>query len=86
MSDELLHVWATNNYFPLHQAVAPGSPDQVALAIGIVLTAFECTRPPYPFGRDVVDRGIRLIRSSPKEFEPAKAEFLSSIARVENAP
>ena len=38
LSDEQMHFWATNNYFPAHKVVAPNEPDHVALAIGIVLT------------------------------------------------
>jgi hypothetical protein len=85
MSDEALHLWATNNYFPLHQPVAPGSPDQVALAIGIVLTEFECTRPPYPFGRDVADFAIHFIAATPEESDKMKAAFLSAVQRSNHA-
>ena len=42
LSDEQMQLWATNNYFPAHQVVAPNEPDHVTLAIGVVLTELEC--------------------------------------------
>ena len=79
LSDEQMHFWATNNYFPAHQVVAPNEPDQVALAIGIVLTEFECAKPPYKFGRAVAAYALALIESDANEFEACKVEFFDSL-------
>jgi hypothetical protein len=86
MSDEDMHLWAMSNYFPLHQQVAPGDPDHVALAIGIVLTEFERCRPPFPFGREAALRAIDLIRSSSADFDSRRSAFLLSAAPPKNAP
>ena len=86
ISDEEMHLWATNNYFPLHQQVAPGHPEHVALAIGIALTEFECTTPPYQFGRDVALRAIALIDASASEFASKKAAFVEAVQGAKHAP
>jgi hypothetical protein len=75
-----MHLWATNNYFPLHQQVAPGEPDRVALAISIVLTEFECAKPPYPFKRNVAAFALEFIRAQDWEFEQRKSDFYDSLA------
>jgi len=79
LSDEQMHFWATNNYFPAHKVVAPNEPDHVALAIGIVLTEFECANPPYKFGRAVAPYALALIESDANEFEALRAEFFDSL-------
>jgi hypothetical protein len=83
-SDQEMHLWATNNYFPLHQQVAPGEPDRVALAIGIVLTEFECAKPPYPFRSNVATFALALIRAQDSEFEQLKRDFYESLASSNN--
>lgn len=79
LSDEQMHFWATNNYFPAHQVVAPNESDHVALAIGIVLTEFECARPPYKFDKAVAANAVALINSDANELEARKAEFFDSL-------
>jgi hypothetical protein len=79
LTDEEMYLWATNNYFPAHQQVAPGEPDHVALAIGITLTEFECARPPYKFGREVAASAVAFINAEPNEFETQKIAFLQSL-------
>jgi hypothetical protein len=84
-SDLEMHLWATNNYFPLHQQVAPGQPDRVALAIGIVLTEFECAKPPYPFQRNVAAAALAFILARDSEFEQRRSDFDDSLASGGNA-
>lgn len=79
LSDEQMHFWATNNYFPAHQVVAPNEPDHVALAIGIVLTEFECAKRPYKFGRTVAAYALALIEADANGFEACKAKFFDSL-------
>jgi hypothetical protein len=85
LSDEQMHFWAINNYFPAHQVVAPNEPDHVALAIGIVLTEFECTKPPYKFDKAVAANALALIDSDAKEFEARKAIFFDSLREYKHA-
>jgi hypothetical protein len=47
LSDAEMRLWTINNYFPLHQRVAPNEPEHVALAIGIVLNEFEHAQAPW---------------------------------------
>jgi len=84
-SDAEMHIWATNNYFPAHQAVAPGEPSLVAISIGIVLTEFECAWPPYAFGREVAATALALINSHESNFDECKEQFYKSIVSVKNA-
>lgn len=84
-SDEDMQLWATNNYFPLHQHVAPGEPDSVAIAIGLVLTEFECARPPYPFPRSIAAHALALINAQESEFEELKSSFYASLASTGTA-
>lgn len=79
LSDEQMHFWATNNYFPAHKVVAPNEPDHVALAIGIVLTEFECAAPPYKFDKAVAASARALLDSDVTEFEARKAVFFDSL-------
>ena len=72
LSDHEMHIWATNNYFPAHQKVAPGEPNQVALAIGVILTEFECSATPYAFQRTVADCFIELIQTPPDDLAQIK--------------
>ena len=80
-----MHLWATNNYFPLHQQVAPGQPDRVALAIGIVLTEFECAKLPYPFQRNVATAAIAFMMAQDSEFEQRRSDFYDSMASSKDA-
>lgn len=84
-TDQEMWLWATNNYFPLHQHIAPGHADQVALSIGIVLTEFECNKPPYPFQRNVAAAALAFIEASDSEFEERKAGFYTSVASGKHA-
>ena len=79
LSDEQMHFWAMNNYFPAHQVVAPNEPNHVALAIGIVLTEFECAAPPYKFDKAVAASALALIDSGAAEFEERKSVFFDSL-------
>ena len=79
LSDEQMRLWATNNYFPAHQVVAPNEPDHVALAIGVVLTEFECAKPPYKFGKVVAASALALIESGARDFEARKLVFFQSL-------
>jgi len=85
LSDEQMHFWAINNYFPAHQVVAPNEPDHVALAIGIVLTEFECAKPPYKFDKAVAANALALIDSDEKEFEARRAIFSDSLREYKHA-
>jgi hypothetical protein len=85
MTDDEMHVWVTNNYFPAHQAVAPGEPDQVALAIGIVLTEFECAQPPYQFSRAAAVHALALIDADDQAFDDRKRAYFDSL-RVAHGP
>lgn len=84
-SDLEMHLWATNNYFPLHQQVAPGQPDRVALAIGFVLTEFERAKPPYPFQRNVGATALAFIMAQESEFGRRRSDFYDSLASSKNA-
>jgi hypothetical protein len=84
-SDLEMHRWATNNYFPLHQQVAPSEQDHVALAIGIVLTEFECAKLPYPFQRNVAASALEFIWAQDSEFEQRKIDFYECLASGKNA-
>jgi hypothetical protein len=46
-SNEDIHLWALDNYLPAAQEVAPGEPSHTGLAIGTILTEFECAGPPF---------------------------------------
>jgi hypothetical protein len=80
-----MHLWSMNNYFPLHQQVAPGEPDRVARAIGIVLTEFECAEPPYPFQRNVAALALALLSAQESEFDERQRDFYSSVASGNDA-
>jgi len=79
ISDQEIHDWAEINYFPAQQKTVPGMPDYVALAIGIVLTVFECTRVPFPFQRSVSHLAIAFINSSQSDFKVNRDKFLKQV-------
>jgi hypothetical protein len=72
--------WVVNNYFPAHQAIAPGEADRVALAIGKVLTEFECAWPPFRFGHEVAARALDLIGSQDTDYQQRQEDFYKSVA------
>lgn len=49
LSNEDIHLWALDNYFPFPaaQEMAPGEPSHTGLAIGTILTQFETARSPF---------------------------------------
>lgn len=47
LSNEGAHLWALHNYFPASQEMAPGEPSHTGLAIGTILSEFDCARPPF---------------------------------------
>lgn len=47
LSNEDIHLWALDNYFPAAQEMAPGEPLHTGLAIGTMLSEFDCARPPF---------------------------------------
>ena len=65
LSDQDIYAWADSNYFPVHQEVAPGEHNNVALAIGVILTEFETSKPPYRFNRGIANKFIELILTPP---------------------
>lgn len=75
ISDHEMHLWVTANYFPAHQQVAPGEPPQVARAIGVVLTEFECTEPPYKFSRAVATLASAFINAQEHELSARERDF-----------
>lgn len=86
LSDEQMHFWAMNNYFPAHQVVAPNEPNHVALAIGMVLTEFECAEAPYKFDKAVAANALALIDSDANQFEARKAVFFDSLRLHKHGP
>ena len=86
LSDEDMHLWATNNYFPAHQAVAQTEPDHVAVAIGLVLTEIECTKPPYMFERaGAAVAAVELIEAPSPMIDFHKDKFYKAIEPASDA-
>jgi hypothetical protein len=85
ISDNEMHYWALNNYFPLHQSVAPEEPKHVALAIGIVLTEIECANPPQTISRNLASYALALVNASAADFAARKLEFYEAINQESNA-
>jgi hypothetical protein len=86
MSDEDVHLWAINNYYPAHQAVAPGEPDHVATSIGLVLTELECTKPPYLFLREgAAAAAVELIAAPSSMVDEYKGKFYKAIEPASDA-
>lgn len=87
LSNEGIHLWALNNYMPAAQQEAPDERPPTGLAIGTILTEFECARPPFAHFNPVGWRAaIAFLETSAVDYRANEAAFFKECFGHELGP
>ena len=76
ISNEDLHEWVNENYFPAGQEVAPNEKEHTQLALSLMLNEFDCTRP-EAYRREGARTAIDFINTTLPKFRDRLERFLN---------
>lgn len=86
-SDEGIHLWAINNYWPTVQRVAPSEPAHTRLAMSTILTEFDCANPPFAhFNPAGWSTAISFLDTSAAQYRANEVAFFKECMGHELGP